>query len=311
MLAFIPEIGSVVNVAEWGLKAGSIIKLGIVMVDLTLIDDDEIQVISPPTTGTSVRQASTPLPQPRSAPPSRPTPPSQRRNSPRAPPPEVIELDDDDDDDIVEILPPTHQPPRADLAPESRYLNEPPSAPVQDEHMLDLNDLSLGERPPTPPPPEFPSFAKHADVPEHRFGPMEGTRCLGLSLPPALRARSRIALGQRMQDVITSDALVQSLGLKVLKAVGWRTEKRERIASVEPPVIPDWARPPNDKGKARDPRERRPQPITELRLLPPRPRVTEIKSGSESYPPRKPRKSSVATHRDNTVKLEPVDLSFP
>ncbi|KAL5633398.1 hypothetical protein ACGC1H_003780 [Rhizoctonia solani] len=278
-------------------------------VNLSLIDDDEIQVLSPPATSTPTRRTSAPPPPPRSAPTASPAPPPQRQDPPR-PPPEVIELDDDDDD-IIEILPPTHRPPEeASVAPESGHPIEPPSISIQDEPVLDLNDLSLGERPPTPPPPEFPSFAKHADVPERRFGPIEGTRRPGPSLPPALRACSRTALGQRMQDIATSDKLVQSLGLKGLKGVGWRTEKRERFASVEPLAIPAWARPPNDKGKGRDPGERRPQPITEFRLVPPRARTTEIKSGSESYPPRKPRKSSAAVHRDNTVKLEPIDLSF-
>ncbi|CAE6396671.1 unnamed protein product [Rhizoctonia solani] len=285
-----------------GLKAESIAKPGIVSANITLIDDDEIQVLSPPTTGSPRRMsASLPLP-----PTESPVPPPQRKNPPRPPPPpEVIELDDDDD--IIEIPPPTHRSPQK--AKSERPI-EPPSVSTQDEPMLDLNDLRLEERPPTPPPPEFPSFAKHTDVSERRFGPIEGTRRPGPSLSPALRASRRTALGQRMQDITTSDKLVQNLGLKGLKAVGWRTEKRERFVSVEPVVIPAWARLPNDKGKGRDPGERRPRPITELRLLPPRARATEIESGSESYPPRKPRKSSVAVHRDNTVKLEPIDLSF-
>ncbi|KDN47056.1 hypothetical protein RSAG8_03833, partial [Rhizoctonia solani AG-8 WAC10335] len=192
-------------------------------IDLTMIDEDEIQVLPPAATGPPARRASTPLPPPRSEPPPRPAPPP-RPDPLRPPPPEVIELDDDDD--IVEILPPTHRPPRSDVAPESGRPIEPPSIPIQDEPMLDLNDLSLGERPPTPPPPDFPSFAKHADVPERRFGPIEGTPRPGPSLSPALRASSRTALGQRMQDITTSDKLVQSLGLKWLKAAGWRTEKR-------------------------------------------------------------------------------------
>ncbi|CAE6482569.1 unnamed protein product [Rhizoctonia solani] len=234
-------------------------KLGIVKIDLTLIDDDddEIEVLPPVSTGPPARQASIPLPaQPRSEVPLRSTAPPQRQEPSRPPPPpEVIELDDDDDD-VVEILAPSYRPPpRVDIAPRSEPLGEPLGGPIQDEPMLDLNDLSLGERPPTPPPPEFPSFAKRVDASKHHFEPMEGAPRPGPSLPPALRTRNRTALGQRMQDIVSSDKLVQNLGLKGLKAMGWKTEKRERIASVEPPVIPTWARPANDKGKGRDPGE--------------------------------------------------------
>ncbi|CAE7092440.1 unnamed protein product [Rhizoctonia solani] len=241
-------------------------------IELVLIDDDEIQVLPPPATNPPARRAST-LPPPRSGP-TLPVPLSRRQDPPRPPPPhEVIELDDDDD--IIEIPPPTRRPLQDDVAPEPRRPIEVPNVSIQDEPMLDLDDLSLEERPPTPPPPGFPSFAEQVDIPECPFGPIEGTLRPSPSLPPALRASSRTALGQRMQDIIASDRLVQNLGLKGLKAAGWKTEKRERIASVEPPVIPPWAKPPNDKGKGRDPRERRPRPITELRLRPPRPRTTE------------------------------------
>ncbi|KAH7335477.1 hypothetical protein B0J17DRAFT_670315 [Rhizoctonia solani] len=272
-------------------------------IDLTLIDDDddddEIEVLSAAPTGLPARQASIPLlAQPRSEVPPHSTAPPRSQTLSRPPPP-------------PEILPPSYRPPpQANIPPRSEPLIEPPGSPIQDEPMLDLNDLSLGERPPTPPPPEFPSFAKQVDAPKHHFEPMGGTPRPGPSLPPALRTRSRTVLGQRMQDIVSSDKLVQNLGIKGLKAMGWKTEKRERIASVEPPVIPTWARPANDKGKGRDPGERRPRPITELRLVPPRLQIPEIKSGSESYPSRKPRKSSIAMHRDNTVKLEPIDLSF-
>ncbi|KAG8721310.1 hypothetical protein FRC11_002940, partial [Ceratobasidium sp. 423] len=234
------ETGSVVSVAERDLKVESIVKLvkrRVVKIDLTSTDDDEIEMLSPVPTGPYTRQASIPLP----ALPPRLAPPPREQAPPRpAPLPEVIELDDDDDDDIIEISPPTNRPPRGGVTPGPGPPIDPPGDPIQDEPMLDLNDLSLGERPPTLPPPEFPSFAKHVDPPERRFGPMDGAPRPGPSLPPALRANGRTALGQRMQDITSLDKLVQNLGLKGLKAVGWRTEKRERIASVEPAIIPEW-----------------------------------------------------------------------
>ncbi|KAF8757623.1 Hydroxymethylglutaryl-CoA synthase 2 [Rhizoctonia solani] len=266
-------------------------------IDLTL-EDDVVEVVHPAPTGLPARQASAPLlllllesQLPRDF-------------------PEVIVLDDDDD--VIEILSSAHQSPlQLATDPEPEPPIESPAVILQDVPMFDINDLSLEERPPTPPPPEFPVFAKQVDKPERRFPPTNSVLRPSLSLPPALRAGGRTPLGQKMQDAIITDKIVQSLGLRGLKAVGWRTEKRERIASIEPAILPAWARPSNDKGKDRDPRERMPRSITEVRLIPPRAQAIQVNSGSESHPSRKPRKTSAAVHRDNTVKLEPVELSFP
>jgi hypothetical protein len=203
-------------------------------IDLTL-EDDEIEVLPPAPTGPPARQASTPrlvTPLPERSPLPAPTPQTQtppREPAPRRISPEVIELDDDD---VIEISSPIHQSPlRPETKPDPGDRIELPDTIIQDAPMLDINDLSLEERPPVPPPPEFPAFARQIDVPERRFGPMNGARRPGPSLPPALRAGGRTALGQKFQDALASDKLVQSLGLRGLKEIGWRTEKRDRIGT--------------------------------------------------------------------------------
>ncbi|ELU43388.1 NmrA domain-containing protein [Rhizoctonia solani AG-1 IA] len=278
-------------------------------IDLTL-EDDVVEVVHPAPTGLPARQASAPLllsTRPEHSPRLTPAPQPQaasRESVSRGTSPEVIVLDDDDD--VIEILSSAHQSPlQLATDPEPEPPIESPAVILQDVPMFDINDLSLEERPPTPPPPEFPVFAKQVDKPERRFPPTNSVLRPSLSLPPALRAGGRTPLGQKMQDAIITDKIVQSLGLRGLKAVGWRTEKRERIASIEPAILPAWARPSNDKGKDRDPRERMPRSITEVRLIPPRAQAIQVNSGSESHPSRKPRKTSAAVHRDNTVKLEP------
>lgn len=297
--------------------------------DLTLSSDSE-ETIQPPSTTTAPPQTNVPPPQPNVPPPQPNVPPPQTtapQTSNLPPSDDIIEILSDDEEVHIADQKPTQG---ADLSGDSIIINPPET---QDSSIVDINDLSLDDQRPLHygPPPAFP-FPEPTPF-ERRLGPAAASPLPSPPLPPALRPSTRSLLGQRMVEAMLSDKIVQMVGLKELKAAGWKLERRERdTVSVEP--LPLRLRLDKGKGRAFGERTRdwtplvrreqeraaeaaaqeanraRLRTVVEMRLIPPRPQAPNLTLGPNAHPPRKPRKTTTVVHRDDAVKLEPVEFSL-